>query len=445
MCPLTRELDLMPTSLRPLLIAESANPEWVSIPLEGWSHSRAIAALCDAHLVTQIRNRPALLRAGLVEQRDFTAIDSETVAGPAYKLAGLLRGGAGKGWTTATALSAAAYPYFEHLVWQKFARRIRDGEFSLVHRLTPLSPTLPSPIAARCAAAGTPFVLGPLNGGVPWPAQFDAARRREKEWLSYVRDGYRLLPGYLQTRRSAAAILIGSRDTWLQMPRTFLGKCFYVPENAIDPARFTLRRRRIAAGPIRAIFVGRLVPYKGADMLLEAAGPLLKSGAITLDIIGDGPQMSQLRHTIETEQLGGAVRLIGWVEHEKLQQYLADSDVFAFPSIREFGGAVVLEAMAVGLPPIVVDYGGPAELVTERSGYLVPIGPRRQIVERFRQLLSDLTANPRQIDQRSEAAYRRARQLFTWDAKARRVVEIYRWAIEPAREKPSYPMPTPDD
>jgi glycosyltransferase involved in cell wall biosynthesis len=228
------------------------------------------------------------------------------------------------------------------------------------------------------------------------------------------------------------------------MPRSFRSKCFYVPENAIDPARFTLRRQRTAARPIRAIFVGRLVPYKGADMLLEAAAPLLRSGDMTLDVIGDGPQMPRLRQMIETEQIGGAVRLIGWVDHTKLQQYLADSDVLAFPSIREFGGAVVLEAMAVGLTPIVVDYGGPAELVTDRTGYLVPIGPRRQIVARYRQLLSELAANPGQIDARSQAAFGRARDHFTWEAKARRVVEIYRWAIDPNSDKPNYPMPIPD-
>ena len=301
------------------------------------------------------------------------------------------------------------------------------------------------PDRARCAAAGTPFVLGPLNGGVPWPAQFDAARRKEKEWLSYVRDAYRLLPGYLRTRRAAAAILIGSRPTWEQMPRSFHRKCFYVPENAIDPARFTLIRKRNANRPIRAIFVGRLVPYKGADMLLEAATPLLKSGAMTLDIIGDGPQMPQLRRIIEAEQIGASARLIGWVEHEKLQQHLVDSDVFAFPSIREFGGAVVLEAMAVGVTPIVVDYGGPSELVTERTGYRVPIGPRRQIVEQYRQLLSDLAANPGPIDAKSQAAVQRARRHFTWEAKARRVMEIYRWVMEPGSEKPNYPMPIPDD
>jgi hypothetical protein len=58
-----------------LLIAEAANPEWISVPLVGWSHARAIAALTDAHLVTQVRNEAAIRRAGLSDDQ-FTAIDS---------------------------------------------------------------------------------------------------------------------------------------------------------------------------------------------------------------------------------------------------------------------------------------------------------------------------------------------------------------------------------
>jgi glycosyltransferase involved in cell wall biosynthesis len=411
--------------LRVLLIAEACNPEWTSVPLEGWSHARAIARLCDAHLVTQVRNREAILRTRLLEGREFTAIDSEALTRPAYRLAEILRGGSGRGWTTVMAMSALTYRYFEHLLWKQFGSRIRAGEFDVVHRLTPLSPTVASPIAGNCRRAGVPFVLGPLNGGVPWPKGFDDVRRGEREWLSYVRGAYKLLPGYRATRRNAAAILVGSRDTWQQMPARYHDKCVYVPENAVDPTRFTRRRTRQAARPLRAVFVGRLVPYKGADMLLEAAAPLVRSGALTLEILGDGPQMPELKRIVEREGIAHGVCLAGWVPHTQLQDRLLEADIFAFPSIREFGGAVVLEAMAVGLVPIVVNYGGPGELVTPDTGYLVELGSRAEIVERFRWVLEELSADPSKVEDRSPLCVRCVREQFTWDAKARQVVGVY--------------------
>ncbi|HEV2292217.1 MAG TPA: glycosyltransferase family 4 protein [Tepidisphaeraceae bacterium] len=430
---------------RVLLIAEAANPEWVSVPLVGWSHARALARVVDAHLVTQVRNRAAMLRAGLAEGRDFTSIDSEAVTRKTQQLGKLLRGGQGKGWTVVTAMKALAFPYFERLVWGQFGDRLKAGEFDIVHLLTPLSPTSPSRLASKCRKIGIPFVWGPLNGGVPWPKGFDQARRDENEWLSYIRSAYKLLPGYSATRRNASAILIGSRATWEQMAAKYHPKCFYIVENAIDPQRFQRRRTRSADRPIRAIFIGRLVPYKGADMLLEAASPLLKSGAMTLEIVGDGPQLPQLRERAKALELPeNAVRFSGWVEHGRIQDRLVDADLLTFPSIREFGGGVALEAMAVGVVPVVTDYGGLGELVTEQTGFLIPIGTREQIIGRLRDTLTTLAENPALIDARSEPAWRRAHEQFTWDAKARQVLRIYEWLLDKHLPKPQFPMPTPD-
>jgi glycosyltransferase involved in cell wall biosynthesis len=428
--------------IRALLIAEAANPELASVPLEGWSHARALAGAVEAHLVTQVRNREAIRRAGLAE-REFTCIDSERIARGVWRLSNLVRGGSGKGWTTVTALSAVSYLYFERLLWKEFGSRIQRGEFDVVHRLTPLSPTIPSPIAGRCARAGVPFVMGPLNGGVPWPAGFGAVRRREREWLSYVRGAYRLLPGYRATRRHAAALIVGSRDTLAQVPKRYWGKCVYIPENGVDPARFGIAACRAEGPALKVVFVGRLVAYKGADMLLEAAAPLVRAGRVRVEVIGEGPERPALEAMVAREGLACGVTLGGWIGHPELQHRMAAAQVFGFPSIREFGGAVVLEAMALGLVPVVVGYGGPAELVSARTGIAVPIGPRDRIVAGVRAALERLVANPALVAEMGRQARRRVHDLFTWDAKASQVRKVYEWVLGRG-PKPEFSAPLPD-
>jgi alpha-maltose-1-phosphate synthase len=427
--------------LRVLLVAELANPDWASVPLEGWSHSSALARLVDAHLVTHVRNRENILKAGLPPSR-FTALDTRPVERRIEAFVRLLRPGGDGGLTTVTAFSAASYYYFEHLLWREFGARIRAGEFDVVHRLTPLSPTTPSLLAARCARAGVPFVLGPLNGGLPWPRGFDYARIKENEWLTYVRDAYKLLPGYRGTRRHAAAIVCGSTDTRQQIAAPYQAKTVYVPENAIDPQRFDAAVSGPVELPLRVAFVGRFTLYKGCDMLIEAAAPLVRAGTVTLDLIGDGAQMPALRALAAREGLPDSI-FAGWVQHAELKNRLTQSHVFAFPSIREFGGAVVLEAMALGLVPIVMAYGGPGELVSAATGYALPMGRRDAIVASLRRALEELVADPSRIRSMGEAARQRVLNQFTWDAKAAQLFEVYRWVLG-WREKPNFGMPLPD-
>jgi len=417
---------------RVLLLAEAANPEWVSVPLVGWSLVRALAGVADVHVVTQVRNRDAFLRAGLVEGVDFTAIDSEALARPLWKLGSFLSGGRG-GWTIQQAVATISYPYFEHLVWKHFGADIRAGRYDLVHRVTPLSPVQQSPIAAKCRAAGVPFVLGPINGGVPWPKGFEAEMKREREWLSKVRGLYRALPGRRATLR-ADAILAGSRQTLRDIPAQHHARVIYLPENAIDPARFNALAVHGGPGPMRACFIGRLVPLKGVDMLITAAAPLLRQGRLVLEIIGDGDMMEPLR--AQAAEYGDAVVFHGWKAHREVQDIAARCQLLAFPSIREFGGGVVLEAMALGLAPIVVDYAGPAELVTDATGWKVPITGRDGVIAGLSDRLAWCVDHPEQVAAKGHAARARVQELFTWERKAAQILQIYNWVLTPGLPKP---------
>lgn len=424
--------------LKVLVIAEAANPEWVSVPLIGWSIAKALRDVVDVHVVTQIRNKDAIERAGWIEGQDFTAIDSEALARPVWKIGSLLRAGEGKGWTALQAASAASYPYFEYLVWKHFRAQIQAGEFDIVHRVTPLSPTTSSKIATKCKNAGVPFVLGPLNGGVPWPVGFDAERRQEREWLSYVRSIYKLLPGRRKTLKAASAVLVGSRHTQSEIPDAAQQKTFYVPENGIEPSRFTEMAKNFSS-PLKVCFVGRLVPYKGLDMLISAAQTLLNNGEMTLDVIGDGPSRVALEAQAQRLGVADKVTFHGWVEHKDVHRILAACNLLGFPSIREFGGGVILEAMAVGLPALVVDYAGPGELVNDRVGFKVPLGTRDQIIASLAAKLKELAADPCALQPLGENAKDYIQSHFVWTQKAAKTLEIYRWVLA----KGTQPKPEP--
>jgi glycosyltransferase involved in cell wall biosynthesis len=423
---------------RVLMLAESAHPRSQSVSWVGWSIYRALSARADVHLVTRGANRQAILDVGLLEGRDFTAISLEKLERPMLKLASRLRGGENKGWTTLMALSLPLYYAFEQEVWRCFAAPVAARAFDVVHRVTPVSPTMPSLMAARCRRAGIPFVVGPLNGGLPWPAEFSDRRRAENEWLSYIRSAYRLVPGYRSTRSAASALLVGSRFTLSEVPSRYRDKCVYLPENGIDPARFPAYDKPQPASPVRGIFVGRLVPYKGCDMVIEAAASAVRAGALTLTIVGDGPERPALEEQARQLGLSDAVRFVGLLPPDQVGACYRDADLLLFPSVREFGGGVVLEAMAMGVVPCVVDYGGPGELVSAESGFRLTLGSRPNVTRALEAVVDRVVKQPSVLIPMREAARDRISRLFTWQRKAEQIDSIYDWVLGARSSKPGF-------
>jgi glycosyltransferase involved in cell wall biosynthesis len=410
---------------RVLVIAEAANPEWTSVPLVGWKLVRALSETADVHFVTHLRNRDAIVRQGMIEGRDFTPIDNEAFTGRFSRLAVLLGGRSGKGWTTRTAMSSLAYYSFEIEVWRQFSGRLAAGEFDIVHRVTPLSPTSPSILAKRLTKLGVPFIIGPLNGGIPWPKNFRNVQYAEREWLSHFRWLFKILPGYRSTRKYSSAIIAGSEYTCAEMPKWSYGRCVYIPENAVDVSSIIRRTHYRMHSPFSVGFVGRLVPYKGADVLIEAASGFLKANQLKLHIVGDGPQKKSLDELVARLGVGANVEFHGWLPHVQAQQILGMCDVLALPSIREFGGGVIVEAMAQGVPAIVADYGGPSELVDESSGIKVPFVDRESLVRGFERAIHEILEKPEMLEVLGSAAQHKVVATLTWEAKAKQILEVY--------------------
>jgi len=412
-----------------LLIAEACNPTWTSVPLVGFNFARALAGRDDLEvtLVSQVRNRAALAADPISSRVSVHFIDNEWIARPFYLFSRLLRGGGALSWTTDTALAWPSYMAFEREVYARFRRRLREGGFDVIHRVTPLTPTMGSPLASL---TDVPMIIGPLNGGLPWPREYPELRRKEREWLVPVRGLYRQLPYYRSTYRHLAGVIAGSRHTATEVPPFFRGLRFYLPENGVDPVRFPVATSwPEPLGRFRFLTVGRLVPYKGVDLILEA---MKQSGILKnceLRVVGDGPELVRLKDLTRQYGLEANVSFAGWVDQQSLAREFSSTQAFAFPSLREFGGGVVLEALASGLPAIIVDYGGPGELVTPECGILLPMKPRQELVEQLRRGMEELAGDPVRCRAKGLAACRRVREEFTWTVKADRIVAMYRQVL----------------
>ena len=110
-------------------------------------------------------------------------------------------------------------------------------------------------------------------------------------------------------------------------------------------------------------------------------------------LIGDGPERSRLEQLARSLGIEKAVSFCGWLNHAEVLRRLRSADVVVLPAIREGGGGVVFEALASGAVPVILDYGGPGDIVHPEVGYKVPPTNEDDVVSQMEKILSDLAGN----------------------------------------------------
>lgn len=424
-----RWLERPTMTMRVLLMAEACNPTWTSVPLVGYNFARALSEHPDLQvtLVSHVRNQSALESDAIADTARLVFVNNEWIAKPLFKLGSIVRGGKSLGWTTNMAINWPAYIAFERQAYKTLKEELECGGYDLVHRITPVSPTMPSPMAKW---TDVPMLIGPLNGGLPWPSEYPELRKKEREWLVPVRNAYQKLPYYRSSYRRLAGVVAGSRHTATETPLDFSGEKFYMPENGIDPAKFPIADGWTAPTErFRFVSVGRLVPYKGFHLTVAAMARSAALQNCDLTIIGDGPERERLQQLAAELELSDRVRFAGWMPQEELAAELRNSQAFVFPSLREFGGGVVLEAMASGLPSIIVNYGGPAELVTPQTGFALELQHEDALVRELCVSMETLVGDHGMCERMADAALHSVRSQHTWSAKADQMTRIYRQVL----------------
>ena len=168
---------------------------------------------------------------------------------------------------------------------------------------------------------------------------------------------------------------------------------FRIVPNTVDISSFfPSNETKGTSGLKRLLFVGKLIPLKGLDHLLDALGRLRQVRTDWhLSVVGDGPQRQQYEHLAFELGLAESVTFYGYKPKPEVAVLMRQSDLFILASLLETFSAAAIEALASGIPVLATRCGGPEDFVSAEVGRLVPPGDSGAIYLALDEMLNNLT------------------------------------------------------
>lgn len=330
---------------------------------------------------------------------------------------------------------------------REWARRlVANLRIDVVHQPTPVSPKEPSAIFD----VGAPVVIGPMNGGMDYPPGFRGERSSFSEvLLRTARTASKALNVAIPGKRRASTLLVANERTRTSLPEGLCQNVVMLVENGVDlslwlPAEQTEAESRVNR-PFTFSFVGRLIALKRVDIILRAFAAMSSQSAAALLIIGDGPERHALESLVASLKLGETVRFAGWQTQAATARLLAGTNCLLMPSIRECGGAVVLEAMAASMPVIATRWGGPADYLDATCGVLIEPLNEAQMTQDFASAMELMAGSPEYARGLGAAGRARVERDFDWERKLDRVEQVYLDAISSKNAEPESRRNTPSN
>jgi glycosyltransferase involved in cell wall biosynthesis len=403
---------------------QPATPHFPGEAVLGWSLVREIAEFCDLHVMTWGFNRGGLtdrLRELGTGRIKFCFVDLPQALHKALR-------------------NRHYGVRFYYFLWQlqakQVALRLHSAEtFDLFHQITFSNDWMPS---FAGPALPIPFVWGPVGGGQKVPNSLMKTllprdRRRER-MRTYLQNVWRLTPARRKCAEKASAILVCNRET-KEILAPWSSKILDFPVNGISPGNLAadISRQGIEGG-FRILYAGRFDGIKGLPLALRALGIVKRSCPdVSLELIGEGPERGRLERLAADLGLADHVRFAPWLPRAEIFARMRQSRVFLFPSLRDGGGAVVIEAMASGIPVVCLDVGGPGFHIQPTWGIKVEPSDEDSVVKGFAAALVRLCRDEDLRTRLARAGLRRAEEYYRWDKLGERVKTIYRDVLDEAR------------
>ncbi|MGV0110191.1 glycosyltransferase family 4 protein [Arthrobacter sp. CP30] len=266
------------------------------------------------------------------------------------------------------------YPLWQRLAGRTAGRLHSEHRFDVAHHVTFAVDWMPCGLASL--PPSVPLIWGPVGGATSTPVTMYPALGVSGVASELVRRciGSVLRRAFGDSTASRAALVVALND---DVRRRFEHRARVVVEpNAalMDQPPAELRHVDAPAPDYRAVFIGRLVTWKGTRLALQAVAEK-GNERWRLDYYGEGADRRWLERQVLKRGLSDRVRLHGQVPRAEIFRVMREADLLLFPSMHDSAPWTVAEASTLGLPAVVLDLGGPAHLAG-RTGIVVPRGAR---------------------------------------------------------------------
>ena len=275
-------------------------------------------------------------------------------------------------------------------------------------------------------------VWGPIGGGQRAPVPLTATltlKSRLKERLRSSRISLsRRNPRLIRCLESCDWVLFANEETRNLFKTVELKSSTQMIDVGVDPTRFT-PAKELANGH-RIFSASNFEARKGTRLLLMAFKKAHKKNSkLRLRLAGDGPELPRERAWVEANGLDQVITFSGRRNHAEMAEEFANADVFVFPSIRDTSGAIVLEAMACGLPVVCLNHQGAKLMVGESEGIRVTPKNLELTIQEVTNAILELSGDASLREVLGKNARERVLCEFTWEKKTDRMVQVYEEAI----------------
>jgi len=394
-------------------------PKAVHFPGEavlGWFLVKEIERFADCHVMTWARNREAIQKTAGFEGPGRAVFHFLDLPAAFYG-----------------ALGSRHYGLrFYYFLWQKLAGSLAGKLHSLVgfelsHQITFANDWMPSFMGPGLPI---PFIWGPLGGGqkvAPGLMSLLTPRDRRRERMRVrLQSVWRKTRARLKTAEAASAVLVCNNET-KRVLEPWKEKIVDFPVNGITAGSITESVNERQPGQMfRVFYAGRFDGIKGIPLALRAFAILAgKYPDVEFVLGGEGPERERLEAMASEPGLSGHVRFLPWLSRSGVLTEMRRSHVFLFPSLRDGGGAVVVEAMASGLPVICLDAGGPGFHVSSEWGFKLRTGNPDAVSREMASALEILYLDEQRRMRLAAAGRSRASEYYSWKEQGERLERIY--------------------